>query len=394
MNKEEFNIFLNTEIDNLRNEIQRPGWTTWALTGALAALIWILIDLVEQGGYSLKPVASLLLAIWFLAYSHTFIKGYISPDLTSHSRRGRFMPTYMVSANVSGIILSLAQLVFLTIVVHRFSTELGSSATIISLAAVSLLLFFALAALVAILARFPIPFNARNRLSAILPIMCSTAMLVSVWYHLRFLWISPGGTTVYDVRFAVVIAAIFYVSSRLVSVPRGALTLDVLATVRREFLFGRIELDTAMRQADIALAGMRASDLLESYVAKVLSLYRDASAEYNKSVALLDQLEKLQSEIREEPLPKQLTTRDQLLVVLSSSIDKVCNTITVDIPRAYKPIQRRLVPLTLWGSLRDSNDLQDLNRKFENATEEIVKESEDFRTKFVKVCETIRLEQP
>ena len=63
MEKKEFDTFLDSEIENLRSEIQRPGWTSWALSGALAALVWILISLVEEGGYSLEAVGSLLLVV-------------------------------------------------------------------------------------------------------------------------------------------------------------------------------------------------------------------------------------------------------------------------------------------------------------------------------------------
>ncbi len=304
------------------------------------------------------------------------------------------MPTYMVSANRLGIILGLAQFAFLLIVVKQFSTELGGLVTIISFAAVSIFLFFAFAALVVSIARFPIPLDTRNRLSsAVLPIICSILMLVSVWYHSRFLWISPGGTTVYDVRFALVIAAIFYLTSRVVSVPRGALTLDILTTIRREFLLGRIELDTAFRQADIALVGMRASDLLEDFVAKLLSLYRDANAEFTNSTSLLDQLKKVQSDIREKALPEQVDSMDQLLVALDSSVEKVHNILTLDIPRAYRPIERRLIPLSYLGFLKDSNDIQELKQKLKDSNDTLSKQAEDFRTEFINFCQIIQLDE-
>ncbi len=105
MNREEFNFLLNSETDNLRNEIQRPGWTTWALTGAVATLIWILIALVEEGDYSLKAVASILTVIWFLELPYLLVKGVISPNPPSTTTGGRFMPSYRAAANRPGIIL-------------------------------------------------------------------------------------------------------------------------------------------------------------------------------------------------------------------------------------------------------------------------------------------------
>ena len=280
MNKEEFKIFLDSEIDNLRDEIQRPGWTNWALLGAVAGLIWLLLELVEVGQYSVKHVAGILLVIWFLDYSYFFIKSLISPNLSKTT--GRFMPNQEVSSNRLGILFSLFQLGFLIYIVHEFTHDVSSLTSNLAFTAVSILLFSALGAFIVPLTGYPLPINVRNRYTVIIPITSCVVMLISAWYYSHFLWVTPGGANVYDVRFALVIAAIYYLISRLLAASPGALTLDILTTVRREYLLGRIELETAIRQTDIALSGMRVSDLIEEYVAKLLSLYRDANVELSK----------------------------------------------------------------------------------------------------------------
>lgn len=393
MKNKEFDTFLDSEIENLRSEIQRPGWTSWALTGALAALVWILISLVEQGTYSLRAVASLLLVISFLTYSYAFLKDRVSPSLPSQRPRGRLMPTHLINANMTVIILMVAQLVFLTIVIPRFSTELGSVATSISLAAISLLWLSVLAGIVVIAVRIPVPFNPKHRLLTILLVTYSVVILLSVWYHIRFLWISPGVASVYDVRLALVIAAIFYLSCRLVSVPRGALTLDVLTTIRRELLLERIELGTAIQQVDIALTGMRASDLLESYVSKLLSLYRDASAELSRSMSCLDQLEKPHSATEENPSPEQLASGHQPLSILASSIQKAHKIITMDIPGAYRPIGQRMMVLTSMGFLKDSDDLQNLDQKLKAVQADLDEQIKEFIVKFNEIRKTIQTDE-
>lgn len=390
MNKKEFSIFLNSEIESLRNEIQRPGWTTWALTGALAALVWILISLIEQGSYSLRAVASLLLVFSFLIYTYAFIQSRINPSLTSQQHRGRIRHTDLFRGNIPFIILMIAQLVFLIIVILQFSKELGSVATSISLAAVSNNLLGAVIAIVAIAARFPVLYNPKHRLSTAILVVCSVLMLISVWYHIRLLWISPGGANIYDVRFAMVIAAIFYLSCRLIFIPRGAITLDLLTTIRREWLFERIELGTAIQQVDIALAGMRASDLLESYVTKLLSLYGDAKAEFSKSVLLLEQLEEWQSDTVEKLSPEQLTFRRELMNAVESSIDKAYDIVVVEITRAYKPIERRLIMLKSFRLLEGSEDLKDLEQKLKTVATDLGEQIKKFRTKYNKISQTVQ----
>lgn len=393
MNKKEFSILLNSEIESLRNEIQRPGWTTWALSGALAALVWILFSLIEQGNYSLRAIASLLLVISFLIYAYAFIQSLIKPNLPSQQHRGRLMHTNILGANIPFIILIIAQVVFLIIVILQFSTELGSFATSTSLAAVSIILLSTLVAIVVIAARFPILYNPRHRFSAVVLVVCSVLILISVWYHIRLLWISPGGANIYDVRFALVIAAIFYISCRLVFIPRGALTLDLLTNIRRELLFERVELGTAIQQVDIALAGMRASDLLESYVAKLLSLYGDAKAEFSKSASLIDQLEKWQSGNVEKMSPEQLTFRRELVKAVESSIDRAYDIVIAEIPRAYKPIGRRVIMLKSSGLLEGSDELKDLDQKIKTVETDLDEQVKKFRTKWKKISKTVKTDE-
>lgn len=394
MKNKEFDTFLDSEIENLRSEIQLPGWTSWALTGALAALVWILISLVEKGNYSLKEVASLLLVISFLTYSYAFVKVLVGPSLPSERPKGRLVPTNIINANMPFIILLVAQIAFLTIVIPRLSSELGGVATSISLAAISLLWLSVLAGIVVVAVRIPVPLNSRNRLTIISLVIYLVVMLLSIWYHIRFLWISPGVASVYDVRFALVIAAIFYLSCRLVSVPRGALTLDMLRTIRRELLLERIELEAATQQVDIALTGMRASDLLEGYVSKLLSLYRDAKAELSRTVLLLDQLEEWQSGIVEKMSPEQLTFKRELMKSVESSISNAYDIVVEDITRAYKPIDQRIMVLKSIGFLEGSDDLKDLDQKLKTVHADLTEQMEKFRTKYDKIYQNVKPDEP
>jgi hypothetical protein len=393
MKNKEFDSFLDSEIENLRSEIQRPGWTSWALTAALAGLVWILISLVEQGNYSLKAVASLLLVVSFLTYSYALVKDRVSPSLPSERPKGRLMPTNLVNANMPVIILIVAQLAFFTIVIPRFSTELGSVATSISLAAISLLWLTVVAGIFIVAMRIPVPFNSRHRLLPIVSVIYLVVMLLSIWYQIRFLWISAGVASVYDVRFALVVAAIFYLSCRLVSVPRGALTLNVLRTIRRELVLGRIELGPAKEQVDIALTGMRASDLLEGYVSKLLSLYRDASAELSKAVSCIDQMDKSVSETAEK-LPRELVPlKRQDMEMLTSSMEKARTIIVTDIPHAYRPLGRRMGVLRSMGFVKECDDLQDLDEKLKAVEAELDEQIKEFTKKFDELRKSMQADK-
>jgi hypothetical protein len=154
-------------------------------------------------------------------------------------------------------------------------------------------------------------------------------------------------------------------------------------------VLGRIELGTAMQQVDIALTGMRASDLLESYVSKLLSLYRDASAELSKSMSCLDEMEKSIGEAGEKLSPEQLPFKRQDLETLASSIEKAHRVITVDIPCAYRPIGQRMMALNSMGFLKESEDLQDLDKKLKGVQADLDEQIKGFKAKFGEIRKTI-----
>ena len=235
MNSEEFKKFIDSEISYLRDEILRPGWTSWALIGAVAGLAWVLTSLVESGQYSLKNVAGILVVIWFLDYSYFFIKNCISPN-ASNSSSSQFIPTHLLSATRMGILFLICQLGFMFYVVHEFAPDVGGIASGAAFTALVVLIFSSLGALIISLIRYPLPKYISNRNTIIIPILFSVIMLIPVWYYSRFLWINPGDANVYDVKFALVIAAIYYLISKLLAEQSGVLTLDILSTIRREWL--------------------------------------------------------------------------------------------------------------------------------------------------------------
>ncbi len=64
--KEFFVDYLSKEIDQLHEDIKRPGWTIWAIVAAIASLSWLLILELEKNLYQLDQVLLLFLIISFI----------------------------------------------------------------------------------------------------------------------------------------------------------------------------------------------------------------------------------------------------------------------------------------------------------------------------------------
>lgn len=71
MSKEDFLRMVGLEIDRIRSETARPGWTPWALWGAFAVLGWTFVQAIEGIDTALLPrvaiaVELIYISLWML----------------------------------------------------------------------------------------------------------------------------------------------------------------------------------------------------------------------------------------------------------------------------------------------------------------------------------------
>jgi hypothetical protein len=155
----EFIKFLDSEISDLRSEIQRPGWTPWAILGSIAALAWLLFSEIQKGEYSPKNVAGIIFVIWLLYFFYMCITSLINPPRSLHKKKERFVPDYLVNTRRLGLILLAVPQIFFIFVAKDFSQDVGSLATILAYLVIFSCIF-ALALFIAItFANIPIPSN-------------------------------------------------------------------------------------------------------------------------------------------------------------------------------------------------------------------------------------------
>jgi phosphate/sulfate permease len=365
LQRSEFINFLNSEIDNLRTEIQRPGWTKWAIIGGLAVLVWLLLQEIEAGAYSLKNATGLLLVIWSAQYFYFFVKSCISPASSMTTAKGRFLPNYLVSSNRVSIILLIGQQVFLIWVAYNFSEDVGNLATITSYLTFSLLLLFALVTLIGGFTKIPVSTSsATSKAGKVLGIIVAVPAAIVIWQYIRFI-VASGAFSVFDLRFAFLVAAIVFLVSMLLVVKQHTLTLESLLNIRREFFLGRIDMDAAILYTDIALLGLRASDVLEEYVNKLLSLYREASVKYKEFSSYMDELEKISDADEESLSDEQKARRHSIIEAQARTIKEAEEIIANKIIKAWRPLKWRIMMVLRFAA--DDNTLDNLLTKLEDA---------------------------
>jgi hypothetical protein len=99
-------------------------------------------------------------------------------------------------------------------------------------------------------------------------------------------------------------------------------------------------------------------------------------------VSYIDKIEKSIPEAAGKLSPRQVPVKRQDWEILTSSIGKASTVITVDIPRAYKPIGQRMMVLKSMGFLKESNELQDLDQKLNAVQAELDKQIKEFTERF------------
>jgi len=210
-------------------------------------------------------------------------------------------------------------------------------------------------------------------------------ILIPLYYYIYF-FISSGTVNIFDIQLSFVIAALYYLISMLINVPRGNLTLESLLAIRREFFLGRIDLKTAIRQVDIALSGLRAPDVLEGYVTKLLLLFRDASADLHKHMLQIEELETLMSESGSAPSREQEQHMQSLLNSMKQYTDHAGKITKTLIPKTLRSLTVRVYLVDKYATVDD--EVKDLLSKLKDSSEELSNRSSECVTRWRKFKET------
>src|SRR4051812_34130277 len=81
---------LDFEIESIRDDRKRPGWTMWALLGALGGLSWIALDLIGKGANNGSAIAIAAIGALISYDAIVWLNTLLSPDQDLSRKKGRF----------------------------------------------------------------------------------------------------------------------------------------------------------------------------------------------------------------------------------------------------------------------------------------------------------------
>jgi hypothetical protein len=302
--REELLHLLDSEIHHDLEQRKRHGWTKWALIGALAAIIWLLLDKVEASSFGWTNALVLLLVFSVIHSAGSYFWHFFWGSKTKeHSFRYR----YIERANRGIFFLATVYMVSLIHIAIRYSAGIPLHQKIAVVTFLILMAVGCLAGLVISYLRIPVavssglPEGLLGRITGIIIGGFLLVVMFSTTGYLANIFSGPEGVSVEDWRVGILLFAITYIFTLFPATHDTELILS-LAQLRRGIVFGTMELNTAIKQAEIVIAGMHVADVVQDELRPILKLFEEINAELNEA---LNKYEALTSSLPsgDEPLP-------------------------------------------------------------------------------------------
>ncbi len=120
MTKKELLDILYAERNRLMSLYTRPGWTTWALVGAIASLSWLFLDLYAEESFSWKYTISIF---YFLFNLFISIVCFITAFKNNHRPLWTKVEPLLILGMVFAFIIYLAQCIIFIIYKSLFAQK-------------------------------------------------------------------------------------------------------------------------------------------------------------------------------------------------------------------------------------------------------------------------------
>jgi len=381
--------YLNEAISSYRSDLARPGWTIWALVGALATAIWLLFDQLEAAAYSVRNTIVLLQTISLLLDAVTYFVPLAATSITDPTRQGGFRQSNLSlsQSRPTMIILTIrwAASALVAILLARSVPYYVTASAIIAV-----LLYLSVSALLFALSfmRYPYPIAAplQTHISRGISGLLLVIGLVAAAGYARLLIPPAGSLTVADLRLASIVVAIWYLAFLLSRSPPGNAIYEALLAARRDFASGRITQEDTVRQVDIALSGSRLSDILQPEVAAILALYSRYDARMKSVSDQLATLEALWVQSSGKLTPEQAIITDSLMKSAFADLSESYR-IFKKIPKAFTPLTRRGTMAKLLAGTQDV-PLEDVQERLLLALEHTKMQSREAGERLKSVVRT------
>lgn len=284
---------LDREIEENEAESKRPGWSVWAILSAMAGALWMLSSEVQQAsqGHQIKWLDVALLGLLAtLGYDGLkWIYEFLQDNPGADSADGRFVSLRLVGGNSRVYRLLLVARYFAVLLVGMWcSPELSQWARLCIYVYYSFGTFRHALMFVGAFSKIIIPNKpqqgSRTKIGLAVTWGIGSIGLVTIGAGLYgvVVAVAQRGSllSISEVRiaFLVVVACQLGIALSKVHVPSPL--VPRLREIRRKFVLGRLDVLIASQNTEIALIGLKLSDVLQEDIALVLRLHSQICEEH------------------------------------------------------------------------------------------------------------------
>lgn len=262
---------LDAEIDHLRRERTRGGWTSWALVIALGTALSLAGAIWEEGGISV-PLTALLFAL-LSVLGDNLVRSFLDPELAPKEGVGRIRVGSYLGWRPAALVLYGARAALVAFSAWYARDVSYAWVAWLIAALYALLAIFLLVVAVVTLKRYPIkrtvPSDRLGMMSAIWTILVG----VLVVSYILSLGVLAQGQSWDELRLAVLLVVSLHLGLLLLAERHREPLLESLIEIRRAMVLGDMDAGTAREQVRVVLSGMAAGDWIQPELRRLLESY-------------------------------------------------------------------------------------------------------------------------
>lgn len=381
--------YLSDEITYLQTELERPGWTRWALLASIATIFWLLLAEAEASPPSFINVGLIFLSSSLFLDAAMVLRTLLPQSLHPSIVPGRFHITNELFSSNRTFFLLLAVRWMSAIYIGVLLIPIGwPLASILLFIIDGFLVLIMLIFIVLSFYRWPLPTKARSNQVwlRILVFFIFTGSVLGFSIYSRGLFYLNPSVSLDDIRFSVLVISAFVLLLIFSRLPGGGHLLNSLVHIRRDLALGRISGQFALEQADIALAGARASDVLQEHIAAALDLLSRFASHHKEILKEIDALEALWSQSDDQLSSEQETIANSIRRSSMVRLVEAYKIMNDEIPSVLPHLYSRL-NIMEFASAEPSYEISEIKSKLSASwdhADEMCKEA------FVRMEEFIR----
>jgi hypothetical protein len=312
--KETFINYLNNEIDQIREDIKMPGWTNWAILAALASVGWFIIQEIEKNIFVIEQTYLLFI---ILSMSYTILRefyDFFKPNQANKKIR-YFTIDVLFREKRLAIVINILQASLMLFLLSRFSKQVGIIPYYLSLFHYGFILVSPILVLLIensirkfTSTNFYIPdtqnynipigvaFSSKKKTQktkfvmnlstfpSVFMVIIVSYLLISyslLYFHLYGLATTPPAYS--SLKIAILVFSIFLLLRLLVYSEQTSPTLKDLVDIRRDLVFGNIDLEMAKKLAEISISGLNKSSIIQREITTCIMTLQGIDTELNKA---------------------------------------------------------------------------------------------------------------